>query len=241
VWVIAHRGASGQAPENTLAAFRRAVELGARYIETDLHLTRDARLVAIHDPTLDRTTTGQGGVLLHTLEQIRALDAGSWFQANSSESFAGERVPTLDEILEFAAERDIGLFLEIKSDGGWGIERALAAALRDRPLAGVVVLSFDASLLDSIHRLNRTLMTGWLCDHPASDLVERAVRLGARQLAPRSDLVTPALVQQAHQEGLQVVAWTVNDPEQMRRLADAKVDGIMSDYPDRLVQVLGEM
>src|ERR1700693_696013 len=78
-WVIAHRGASGTAPENTMAAFRRAVELGARFIETDLHLSRDGVIVAIHDSTLDRTTSGRGPVMAHSLKELRALDAGSWF------------------------------------------------------------------------------------------------------------------------------------------------------------------
>src|SRR5216684_4181789 len=98
VWVIAHRGASGHSPENTMAAFRRAVELGARFIETDLHLSRDGEIVAIHDPTLDRTTSGRGPVMAHSLDELRQLDAGSWF----SPEFAGERIPTLDEILSFA-------------------------------------------------------------------------------------------------------------------------------------------
>ena len=89
-----------------------------------------------------------------------------------------------------------------------------------------------------MYRLDPTVMTGFLCEHPSNDLVERAVRIGARQLAPSGDLVTPALVKKAHQAGLQVVAWTINEPEEMRRLIDAGVDGIMTDYPDRLVTVL---
>src|SRR3981189_178913 len=107
VWVVAHRGASGYAPENTMAAFRLAVEMGARFIETDLHLTRDARVVAIHDSTLDRTTTGHGLVDLMSIKEVRALDAGAWFGSRSAKSFAGESVPTLDEILRFAKETDV--------------------------------------------------------------------------------------------------------------------------------------
>ena len=95
--MIAHRGASGHAPENTLAAFRKAVALGVSFIETDLQLTHDARLVAIHDDTVNRTTNGQGAVHDLTLEEIRKLDAGSWFGSE----FTGERVPTLEEILDF--------------------------------------------------------------------------------------------------------------------------------------------
>ncbi len=241
VWVVAHRGASGHAPENTMAAFRIAVEMGARFIETDLHLTRDARVVAIHDSSLDRTTNGQGHVQLHSLKEIRALDAGSWFGARSGNSFAGERVPTLTEIVHFATEHDVIFYLEIKSDGTWGVEHAVVAALQDlNASANIVILSFDPSTLDSVNRLDRTIMTGFLCEIPSNDLVERAVRAGARQLAPRGDLVTSALVDKAHHAGLQVVAWTVNEPEQMRRLITTGVDGIMTDFPDRLVAVLQE-
>jgi glycerophosphoryl diester phosphodiesterase len=241
VWVVAHRGASGHAPENTMAAFRRAVEMGARFIETDLHLTRDARVVAIHDSTLDRTTNGHGLVDSMPLEEVRALDAGAWFTSPLSESFAGERIPTLDEIVRFAKETDVIFYLEIKSDSTWGVEHAVVAALRDTgEAARALILSFDPATLISVNRLDQTMMTGYLCEHPSNDLVERTVRAGARQIAPRGDLVTPEMVKKAHQAGLQVVAWTINEPDQMRRLITAGVDGIMSDYPDRLVSVLKE-
>jgi glycerophosphoryl diester phosphodiesterase len=239
VWAVAHRGASGHAPENTMAAFRLAVEMGARFIETDLQVTRDARLVAMHDSTLDRTTNGHDLVHLHSLEEVRALDAGGWFANAGSTSFSGERVPTLDEILHFALERDVIFFLEIKSGGTWGIEHAVVGTLRDlNASAHSVILSFDPAVLDSVNRLDRTIMTGFLCEHPSTDLVERAVRVGARQICPRGDLITSALVDQAHHAGLQVVAWTVNEPDQMTRLIDAGVDGIMTDYPDRLVRLI---
>src|SRR6202158_6329232 len=224
-----------------MSAFRRAVEMGARFIETDLHLTRDSRVVVIHDPTLDRTTNGHGLVDLMALEELCALDAGAWFRSPSGESFAGERVPTLDEILRFAKEGDIIFYLEIKSDATWGVEHAVVAALRATgEAARVVILSFDPATLLSVNRLDQTMMTGFLCEHPSNDLVERTVRAGARQIAPRGDLVTPDLVKKAHEAGLQVVAWTINEPDQMRRLIAAGVDGIMSDYPDRLVSVLNE-
>jgi glycerophosphoryl diester phosphodiesterase len=241
VWVVAHRGASGHAPENTMAAFRRAAEMGARFIETDLRLTRDARVVAIHDATLDRTTTGHGPVYLCSLEEMRALDAGAWFDSHGGGSFAGERVPTLEEILRFAKERDVLLYLEIKPDETWGIEHAIVGALRDSgESARVVLLCFDTRLLESVRRLDGNFMTGYLCDHPSPDLVDRAIDLGARQLVPRGDLATPSLVRKAHEAGLQVVAWTINEPDQMRRLIAAGADGIMTDYPERLVGVLQE-
>jgi len=241
IWTIAHRGASGHAPENTMAAFRRAVELGVRFIETDLQITRDARVVAIHDFTLDRTTNGKGQVHLLTLEEIRTLDAGGWFGGRNAEMFSGERIPTLNEILDFAKVNDVIFYLEIKSGPAWGIEHAVVATLRDRNAsARVVILSFDPSTLDSIHRLDSTMMTGFLCEHPSNDLVERTVRAGARQFVARGDLITPSVVDKAHHAGLQVVAWTINEADQMQRLIAAGVDGIITDYPDRLLSVLKE-
>jgi glycerophosphoryl diester phosphodiesterase len=223
-----------------MAAFRLAVELGARFIETDLQITRDAQVVAMHDFTLDRTTNGKGQLHLLPLEQIRALDAGSWFGTGSG-SFGGEHVPTLHEILDFAKEQDVIFYLEIKSGPAWGVEHAVVASLRDRNAsARVVILSFDPSALDSIHRMDSTMMTGLLCEHPSNDLVERTVRAGARQLVAAGELVTSAVVEKAHRAGLQVVAWTINDPEQMRRLIAAGVNGIITDFPDRLFSVLNE-
>jgi len=240
IWTIAHRGASGHAPENTMAAFRRAVELGARFIETDLQITRDAQVIAIHDLMLDRTTSGKGQVHLLTLEQIRALDAGAWFGGGEA-SFSGERVPALEEILEFAKEQDVIFYLEIKSGSAWGIEHAVVAALREQNAsARVVILSFDPGSIESVRQLDSTMMTGFLCEQPSGDLVERTVRVGARQLVARGDLLTPSVVDKAHQAGLQLVAWTINEPEQMRRLVAAGVDGIITDFPERLLSVLQE-
>lgn len=224
-----------------MAAFRRAVELGARFIETDLQITRDAQVIAMHDFTLDRTTNGKGQVHMLTLEEIRTLDAGSSFGDGDAGAFAGERVPTLKEILDFAKEHDVIFYLEIKSGPAWGVEHAVVATLRDQSAsARVVILSFDPAALETVYRLDSTLMTGFLCEHPSNDLVERTVRAGARQVVARGDLITPAVVTKAHHAGLQVVAWTVNEVEQMRRLIDAGVNGIITDYPDRLLGLLQE-
>ena len=232
---IAHRGASGYAPENTLAAFRRAVAQGISFIETDLHLTRDAHLVAIHDETADRTTNGQGPIQNMTLAEVRRLDAGSWFASE----FMGERIPTLDDILEFARKNDIVFYLELKPTGFWGGEHALISQLRNTTeIARSVILSFDPVILGNLRKLEPTLMTGLLLDGTISDPFEKAVEIGARQLAVRGDLVTPNFIHRARSLDLQVVCWTVNSPAHMRMLITAGVDGIMTDYPDRLLSVL---
>jgi glycerophosphoryl diester phosphodiesterase len=232
VLVIAHRGASGHAPENTLAAFRRALALGATFIETDLQLSRDARFVAIHDDSVNRTTNGQGAVHDLTLAELRKLDAGSWFGSE----FAGEHIPTLEEILDFSKKHDAVFYLELKPGGSWGGEHALIGALRESgEIARTIVISFDAAILGALRRIEPTVMTGLLHDGRIETPIQAALDVGARQLAVRGDLVTPALLAEAKKKDLHVVCWTVNQPAHMRLLIAAGVNGIMSDYPDRIV------
>jgi len=234
-WIIAHRGASGHAPENTMAAFERAVELGAAFIETDLHLTRDARFVAIHDKTLDRTTNGHGAVADCTLPQLQALDVGLWFDRQ----FMGERIPTLNEILAFARKHDVVFYLEIKYEAAWGMHHALAGALHGTDNAArTIVISFDAGTLESLRRLDPSIMLGLLSDETRPDIVRQAIEAGARQLCPRINLLTRELVEEAHRADLHVVTWTVNDAAQMRAAIELGVDGIMTDLPDRLRAVI---
>ena len=131
------------------AAYRHAVALGASFIETDLHLTRDARLVAIHDASVDRTTNGHGLVKEYTLAEIRELDAGSWFDPK----FAGEKIPTLEEIIAFARQADVVFYLEVKTENSWGVEHSLVGALRQvHEVARAAILSFDEDCIGMILR-----------------------------------------------------------------------------------------
>ena len=233
VLVIAHRGASGHAPENTLAAFKRALALGATFIETDLQMSRDAHFVAIHDDTVNRTTNGHGPVHEMTLSELRRLDAGSWFGSD----FAGERIPTIEEILGFSKKHDVVFYLELKPAGSWGGERGLVGALRESgEIARTVLISFDAGILDALRKIEPTLLTGLLYDgRNVEDPIGRALEVGARQLVVRGEVVTPALLIAARKKDLLIVCWTVNHPAHMRMLMEAGVDGIISDYPDRVL------
>lgn len=231
-WIIAHRGASGHAPENTLAAFERAVQLGAGFIETDIRLTRDAHFVAIHDDILERTTNGRGAVHQHTLAELRALDAGHWFDRE----FDGQRIPTLDEILAFGQKHDAVFYLEVKFDSSMGMHHSLVAALRRAESAArTIVISFDPAMLASVRALDASIMTGLLVDRESlMDATKRAVGAGARQLCANHEIATPKLVEEAHGADLQVVGWTVNEMNDLRTMLASKIDGIMTDLPDRL-------
>jgi glycerophosphoryl diester phosphodiesterase len=241
VWNIAHRGASGHAPENTLAAYRLAAEMGAQFIETDLQATRDAWIVAMHDPTVNRTTNGHGRVSQMMLEELRALDAGAWFDGAPGRSFAGEKMPTLEEILAFATEADISFYLELKTSESWTMERSLAGALATSgELARATVISFDPAVLLSLRRIEPMAMTGLLVEHAGLDSIQQAVSVGARQLLARTNKVNPELMLAARRADLKIVAWTVNEPEEMRGLIAGGVDGIITDFPDVLAKVLAE-
>jgi glycerophosphoryl diester phosphodiesterase len=237
-WVIAHRGASGHAPENTLAAFERAVALGAGFIETDLHLTRDARFVAIHDPTLERTTNGTGRVQDLTLAEIRKLDAGMWFDRE----FMGQKVPTLEEIIEFAAKHDVIFYLELKYEAAWGMHHSLLGALQKSDgAARSIIISSNESTLAALRQVDPSAMMGLIFEETRQDYAKAGIELGVRQLCPQYRLVTPEMVEQAHRLDLQVATWTVDDAAVMRAMIAAKADGIMTNFPDRLQAILEDM
>lgn len=235
--VIAHRGASAHAPENTLAAFRCAAALGSSAIETDLRVTREGKFVLLHDARVNRTTDGRGRLADLPFETVRRLDAGSWFGA----AFAGERVPTLEEAFVLAAELDLGIYLELKTRLEGALSFHLAEALGRLPrLPRVVLLAFDSRVLARLRSVQPRLETALLVGR-TGPTIAAARRAGARLLAPRSRRISARLVERARHAGLGVVAWTVDEPKEMRRLLALGVEGIMTDWPDLLIAEIGHM
>lgn len=229
---IGHRGAAGTHPENTLASFRQAVALGADGIEFDVQQTRDGHLVVLHDPTLDRTTNLRGLVKDLTLDEVRRADAGRW----KGPQFAGERVPTLRELLRELSP-SLLLFLELKAGSLHypGIEDELLRVLQEEGALGrTQVSSFDHQALHRLHQLAPDLSLGMLYTCNLMDPVGLAQAVGAGALHPAFLWVTPDLVVRAHAAGLQVIAWTVNEPGFIQQMKAYGVDGIISDFPDRL-------
>lgn len=231
---IAHRGASAVAPENTLAAFRWAARLGAEAIETDVRISRDGQFVLFHDRLLRRTTSARGTLAAQSLARLRELDAGSWFAPR----YAGQRIPLLREALAFAQRHRLGLFLELKPRLSKALLRQFLRELQEVPLAQVTVLGFRRSTLQGLRALAPALRTGLLVRRRAR-AVHKALTVGAQLLAVHRTAYSRRLLEQAHRAGLGVVVWTVNDPRTMHELAASGVDGIMTDYPDRLAAVLG--
>ena len=233
VAMVAHRGASAYAPENTMAAFRQAIEMDADYIELDVRLSKDGRLVVMHDAAVDRTTDGKGRVRDLTFGELRSLDAGGWF----GERFRGEKVPSLEEVLDAFAGR-IGLLIELKHPSGSpGIERKLAAAHTsrglERPAAGIIVQSFDTGSLKKMKTL--------LPHVPVAVLVNRSRAVTTRDLLEYREYadaihtrvtgLSRPLVDRIHSYGMSVMGWTVRNRRNVSALAAAGADGIMTDDP----------
>ncbi|MEV8090159.1 glycerophosphodiester phosphodiesterase [Streptomyces nigra] len=246
--VIAHRGASSYAPENTLAAVDKAAELGVEWVENDVQRTRDGELVVIHDDNLKRTTDAEEvfpgrspwKVKDFTAAEIARLDAGSWF----GPEFAGARVPTLQQFLDRTESHRQKLLLEIKNPGLYpGIEQQTLKVLGDEGwldashLAGrLIVQSFSADSVRAVHDLLPTVKTGFLGTPSVADLSRYAAF--ADQINPSYTTVSPGYVSSVHAfDGphggpLEVFTWTVNDADTARQVAGYGVDGIITNSPD---------
>ncbi len=248
--VHAHRAGAALAPENTLAAVRNALGLDVDYIELDLHVSRDGAVVVIHDATLDRTTNGRGFVRETALADIQRLDAGSWFGAR----FAGERVPTLREVLDVirghGGER-VRLNLETKYDARGpappaNFEELVLEQLRAAGLSGrAIIQSFHYPSIVRVKTLDPSIATAALRSpvNPPLDPVAEVRAARADVYSPGFRLVTRESLEALHRAGIPVVPWTVNEPADMERLLALGIgrmrgDGIITDHPDRLIGVL---
>jgi glycerophosphoryl diester phosphodiesterase len=234
--VVGHRGARGLAPENTIAAFELGRNLGADIIELDVHVSNDGHVVVMHDSMVDRTTDGSGAIADMSVGEIKTLDAGSWFEAR----FAGERVPTLVETLEWSAGQ-VPLAIELKGGFELGLVEKVIERLWHYDMANnVILISFDHRALQHVKALSSEVRTGILYSARMVDTVAVARQAGADALHPNWHWVDAELIREAHVAGLSVSVWTVNEPEDMRALIDMGVDSIGTDYPDRLAIVLKE-
>ncbi len=252
VLVMAHRGGRRLWPENTLYAFAQAVELGVDVLEMDLHSTQDGALVVIHDSTVDRTTNGTGAVQEFTLEKLQEMDAGYEWTADDGQSFPfrgrGIRIPTLaDVFVEFPAVR---MNIEIKQSKP-SIVVPLCQLIREFGMTEqALIVSFDAETAKEFRQACPEVATGAGEDEIRVLYVLSLARLAGVYSPPaeaqqvpeyRGDIhvVTRVFVNAAHGRNVEVHVWTVNEVEEMRRMLDLGVDGIITDYPDRLMGLLG--
>ena len=247
VQVAAHRGGSLLWPENSLLAFRSALALGADLLELDVHLTRDGELVVIHDPTLERTSTGTGAVATARLADL----AGARLRARDG-AVTDEPVPTLAQVLDLLRPTRAELLLEIKVDPA----RRPYAGIEDKTLALVnakglrertVVMAFEADTLRRVRALDAGIRTTMLVSRSrvereravASTVVGWATEVGATSLGVDHRVVEAPLVAAARQAGLRLAAWTVNTEADIRRMLDLGVDVVISDQPDLALRLAG--
>jgi len=234
---IAHRGASGRglAPENTLAAFEKALDIGVDMLEIDVRVTGDGQLIVLHDPSLDRTTDCEGIVREMGLDEIRQADAGD-----------GERVPILGEVFDLARNR-APILLEIKSD--FIAERVVQAIADAQIEEQVVVQSFNPQTVERVKRLAphlpSSLLIGELPTTPsrvrARRLVSQVLEVGANTLSIWHATLTPSQIEEMRKRGIAVWAWTVDEEITMRDLAMMGVQGLVTNYPNVLNNVLDDL
>lgn len=236
--IVGHRGARGEAPENTLAGFEHALRAGVRHFELDLQLSLDGEIMVFHDDTLTRTTGVPGKMTQWSAAALSQLQAHlPWPHAGTDTG-----IPRLTDVLTLL--RDVEwVQLEIKSDSRFRLDRLcrqLIWLLDTHHFAEqAVVTSFNSWVLSHIKQLAPTLQTGFVTDSPLVRPVARATALGARYLIPNHRLVTPALVREAHAAGLHVSPWTVNQLADVDRVQQCGVDSVITDHPTALLHRAG--
>jgi len=243
--VVGHRGASGYAPETTIESFRMAIRMGVDFVETDVHMSRDGALVAIHDAEVSRTTSGKGFVADLTLAELKAMDAGSWFNNAFPEKarpeYAGLRVPDLQEVVDTVKASSAGLFIEIKDPERYppDLESTLLPLIHSsRMEERTRILSFSSQSLHKIKAIDASIPTVFLVARPDGNPVQATIGIPADELGILYTQVTADLVEEAHQGGLLISVWTVDQPEDAKRMVALGVDRITTNYPDRLIRLL---
>ena len=234
LWIIGHRGYPAKYPENTLAAFQGALAAGVKMIELDVMLSRDRRMVVIHDERLERTTNGKGAVADHTLAELKRLDAGSWFDG----AFAGQQLPELGEVLDLVNGR-IYANIEIKSSAYEAhhppdaVEKLVVDLLRQKQMLDtVLVSSFDVNILEQLAAMKAAPAVAFISEEPAGkDTLEMCTRLNAFSWHPDCKILTQAQVEMMHAHGIKVFPWTVNELEDFNAMRDMKVDGVITNDP----------
>lgn len=249
--VISHRGANLVAPQNTLEAFKKSIEIGCDGFETDIHLTKDGIPVVCHNFTIDETSDGTGAIKDMTLEQLRAFDFGKY----KGDEFTGVKIPTLDEFLELSKSMgdkmrvlDIELKSERVGEAGTELAEKTIDAVKNHGLFDrLLISSFDPALLVVCKKVDKKCKTGilyspnkWLGFKISTHPVSFAREIGADALHPFYVYATKGYVERAHKAGLQVNPWTVNKEKNINQLINAGVDGIITDDPGLVNNILGK-
>lgn len=235
--IFAHRGFSGMAPENTMAAFEKALAAQADGIELDVHLSRDGRLVVMHDEKVDRTTNGTGWIKDLTLAELKQLDNGSWF----GKDYENETIPILAEVLERVADSDLIVNIELKNTiiPYPNLERKVIREVeRFQMVDRVILSSFRHDSLQEVKKINPSIQVGALYTCGMVDPWVYARYLGADAIHPHYLAATAEVIAGCHHHGIKVHPYTVNEEKELKRLIHAGADAIITNFPDRPRQLL---
>lgn len=233
VKVTGHRGASGFAPENTIASMKKAIEFGADFSELDVQETADGQLVLLHDGSLDRTTDTTGNIWEMNYADLKDVDAGSWFSAE----YAGEPIPTLAAVID-TVHGKMKLNIELKMNGHQKqlTEKVVNLVTKKNFIPQCILTSFDRDAVRKVKALNNRIKTGYIFSKmPDEDIYTAEFDL----LSVNKKLVTKEMVEKAHKNGKEVHVWTVNEAGDMKKLIQLGVDNIITNYPNRLLKILG--
>ncbi|MCU6791389.1 glycerophosphodiester phosphodiesterase [Paenibacillus sp. WQ 127069] len=239
ILTIAHRGAAGDAPENTLAAFRLGLEQGCDAIELDVHLSKDGEIVVCHDHTINRTSDRSGAICELTVDELKQADAGSWFH----ERYEGEQIPLLEEVFELVPP-DVMINIEIKDSRGRKLEPVLIELMkRNNRIENVVVSSFDHKSLVFLKLLEEEVKLGLLydCNPVRHSLMAATAEVPIYSLHPNFKRLGNEDVRDVIEQGLQVYPYTINDEDLMANAINYGVSGIITDYPGRLKRLLDQI
>lgn len=237
VW--AHRGASAYAPENTMAAFKLAVEMGADGIELDVHESKNGKLMVIHDETVERTSNGSGRVVDMTCQELKNLDFSNGF-----EQYRGTRIPTLKEVYGYIRNTNLTVNVEIKCDVViyWGIWEKVLEMEREMGMQGRVhYSSFNHYVLRELQTIDENVSTGLLYMQPLLDPWAYANYCNAQAIHPYYRNVTecPGLLEGCRRANIAINAWTVNDPDSIKELADQDINAVITNMPDLARKIIG--
>lgn len=236
IW--AHRGASGYAPENTLEAFAKAVEMGADGIELDVQFSKDGEIVVIHDEIVDRVTEGKGEVRSFTLAELKQLHANQTFP-----EYKDARIPTLAEVYELIKPTELTINVEIKTGIFFypGIEEKVLKLTKEMGMEDrVIYSSFNHYTLETLKKLNPAVKTGILYSDGIYKIGEYAQQLNADALHPALyNVLYPGMVEDCHSRGKKIHVWTVNETSHIKKMLEMGVDAIITNYPDRVKACMG--
>lgn len=245
--IIAHRGGANLAPENTLAAFKNAIKLGVDMIEIDVHLSKDGKIIVIHDEKINRTTNGKGTIKDMTSAEIKKYDAGSKFD----KKFKNEKIPTLDEVME-TLNGKVKLLIEIK-DGDElypGLEKKVVETIHKyNAVNWVIVQSFNENSVLRVRKMDPSITTFYLLGRNFNDFysnVAKEVNAGNAVIkkydgiAPHYSMLSSEKVKIFHKAGFKIFTWTVDKPKDMKKIINMNVDGIITNSPDKLKEILNK-